>query len=229
MVGAVTKADRDAVKRVLKEFWKETPDGWINDRAQIEIGKAEHQSSINREIAKEREAKRRAARNTNDQPNEPSTNRSTNGQPNHSQTPDCKPSPCQPSSTTDGSQREPPLPLGDDPPTQPGQWLAHFNSEHGTQFDPASAFDRRNIWPIFTRWCAAGVTVGQISQAVKQAHSTAKEPISNLVAYTDRVLASMQQGATNDRTAKRTAALDELTGRNREAGGVVEGTATRVG
>lgn len=84
LVGAVSKEERAAVSRVLSEFWEESSDGWINQRAQREMGKASHQREVNRVIATAREAKRNASRITNDL----STNRSTNDQPN--QTPDTR-------------------------------------------------------------------------------------------------------------------------------------------
>jgi uncharacterized protein YdaU (DUF1376 family) len=82
LVGAQTKAERDAVQRVLSEFWNETTDGWTNDRALKEITKASKQRDTNREIAEERERNRRAERiddePSDEGPHEPSTNRETN-------------------------------------------------------------------------------------------------------------------------------------------------------
>jgi len=43
IVGAVSKADRDAVKRVLGEFWQLEGEGWTNARALLEIAKADEQ------------------------------------------------------------------------------------------------------------------------------------------------------------------------------------------
>lgn len=84
LVGAVSKAERDAVQSVLAQFWQETSDGWINERALREMGKADHQREVNRQIAEAREARRKAAREGHEQ----STNRATNDQPN--QTPDTR-------------------------------------------------------------------------------------------------------------------------------------------
>ncbi len=88
LVGAASKADRDAVKRVLTEFWALEQDGWINARARLEIAKADEQRGTNRRIAVEREAKRKAPHNEH----EPSTNRATNRSTNASpiQTPDSR-------------------------------------------------------------------------------------------------------------------------------------------
>jgi len=52
IVGAVTKADRAAVASVIPQFWTETDGGWVNARAQIELAKAQHQRTVNREIGK---------------------------------------------------------------------------------------------------------------------------------------------------------------------------------
>lgn len=50
IVGAVSKADRQAVAAVIPQFWTETADGWINARAQVEMGKAQHQRTVNQAI-----------------------------------------------------------------------------------------------------------------------------------------------------------------------------------
>ena len=77
MVGAVSKADREAVKRVLGEFWNQSEQGWTNYRADKEIAKSEEQRETNRRIAEAREAKRREARNADDLSTAGSTNRAT--------------------------------------------------------------------------------------------------------------------------------------------------------
>lgn len=52
LVGAFEDFERQAIKRVLREFWQLTEAGWVNKRAQIEIEKMAHQRDINREIGK---------------------------------------------------------------------------------------------------------------------------------------------------------------------------------
>jgi uncharacterized protein YdaU (DUF1376 family) len=52
LVGAVSGAEKSAVESVLREFWVETPDGWINRRAQSEIDKASAQRETNQVIGK---------------------------------------------------------------------------------------------------------------------------------------------------------------------------------
>lgn len=85
LLRADTKQERDAINRVALLFWRVTTEGLVNDRAMEELTKAEAQRETNREIAKGREAKRRAARNEH----ESCSNRATNQQPN--QTPDVNP------------------------------------------------------------------------------------------------------------------------------------------
>ena len=80
MLRAQDKAEREAIDAVASQFWRETEQGLVNDRADAEITKAGAQAETNRTIAQAREAKRKAAREGNEQ----STNRATNDQPNHS-------------------------------------------------------------------------------------------------------------------------------------------------
>ena len=84
MLRATEKAEREAIDSVVEQFWVETDDGLVNERADVEIMKASTQADTNRRIAVEREEKRRAAR----EQHERSTNRVTNAQP--SQTPDTR-------------------------------------------------------------------------------------------------------------------------------------------
>ena len=86
MLRAQDKAERDAIDAVASQFWIETRDGLVNQRADQELTKAGAQAETNRAIAQAREAKRKAAR----EGHESSTNRATNDQPNHSQTPDTR-------------------------------------------------------------------------------------------------------------------------------------------
>lgn len=79
-----------------------------------------------------------------------------------------------------------------DTPTSEGQWLTWFNREVGTQFDASSRFDRSDLWPIFSRWCQAGITQQQMRTAIRTAQETASAPIANLPKYVDRVLANSQ-------------------------------------
>lgn len=52
MLRAQDRSERDAIDAVVAQFWKETEAGLVNPRSDREIGKAEHQRSVNREIGK---------------------------------------------------------------------------------------------------------------------------------------------------------------------------------
>ena len=53
-LGAITQAEQDAVQRVLGEFWVMKDGGWINERADKEIGEANKVSKRQRDRAIER-------------------------------------------------------------------------------------------------------------------------------------------------------------------------------
>ena len=59
MARATTTDDRLAVDSVLKQFWKEQPNGWHNTRANEEIRKYNNQREANTQVAHDREAKKR--------------------------------------------------------------------------------------------------------------------------------------------------------------------------
>ncbi len=86
MLRCQDKAERDAADAVAAQFWKVTDAGLVNERADVEITKANAQADTNARIAREREDRRKAAREEHEQ----STNRATNDQPNYSQTPDTR-------------------------------------------------------------------------------------------------------------------------------------------
>lgn len=52
LLRAETRQERDAVDAVSRRFWAETDAGLINERADVEIRKADHQRTVNREIGK---------------------------------------------------------------------------------------------------------------------------------------------------------------------------------
>ena len=61
--------------------------------------------------------------------------------------------------------------------------------------DPASLQHRQKFVPLAKGWIDAGISVGQMRDAVAKARSEAKEGIAYLPSYVDRVLASMSAGA----------------------------------
>lgn len=75
-------------------------------------------------------------------------------------------------------------------------WFTFFNQRYGQNFKYTSIHDRKALWPIFTRWVNSGITERQVSLAINKAMAEAKSPISNLPAYVDRVLASMNSPPT---------------------------------
>ena len=60
LIGARSRDERNAVQVVLDEFFELHEDGWHNKRADEELAKANAQADTNRQIAADREAKRRA-------------------------------------------------------------------------------------------------------------------------------------------------------------------------
>lgn len=52
LIRADSKQDREATEKVLAEFWTETSEGYVNNRAMREILKADTQRTINRELGK---------------------------------------------------------------------------------------------------------------------------------------------------------------------------------
>jgi uncharacterized protein YdaU (DUF1376 family) len=85
MLRATDKGEREAIDAIAARFWMATEAGLINQRADIEIGKASDQADTNRRIAQAREEARKAKRNEHDS----CSSRDTKAQPN--QTPDTRP------------------------------------------------------------------------------------------------------------------------------------------
>lgn len=98
------------------------------------------------------------------------------------------------------------------PPAQPGDWLAHFRDKHGVEFDPSNVHDRKKVWPIFTAWCDAGLTLERVDAAVITARAQSTETIAFLPGYVDRVLASQSapKPVTTSASEARAAERDEV-------------------
>lgn len=194
MLRAQDKAERDAIDAIVAQFWTETPDGLVNERADVEITKASAQAETNRAIAQAREAKRKSSRASNEQ----STNRATNDQPN--QTPDTRHQTNTESNRhTESIRHEAPdddfnaRSLSDDfAPQKWEAWRIWFQDEYGLEHDPYSQQDRSKFRPLAQGWINAKVTVGQMRKAVAKAKAESKEPIAYLPGYVDRVLSAMQ-------------------------------------
>lgn len=199
LVGAVSKAEREAVQRVLREFWNETPDGWINSRAQKEMGKAEHQRAVNQATAAAREAARKRAREAN----ETSTNRATNDQPNHSHS--------HSQTTTDS--------VGTSAPTEsratPAGLLSRALRERGVESNPME--------PRLLAFAAAGITPQLAAAAADEARRTkgngTRIPPGYVYAVLDRWLAepASRPTAAYDPEAVAAEALRIMAERDRHA------------
>lgn len=100
IVGAVSKADRAAVAAVIPQFWTETAGGWINARAQVEMGKAQHQRTVNREIGK-RGGRPKGTKSITESVSESVSESKANRNP--SQTPDINPKSQPPPSAAQGA------------------------------------------------------------------------------------------------------------------------------
>lgn len=66
LIGARTKEEKQAVADILDEFFDLCEDGWHNKRCDIELAKANAQAETNRQIALEREARRKARAASNE-------------------------------------------------------------------------------------------------------------------------------------------------------------------
>lgn len=98
------------------------------------------------------------------------------------------------------------------PPRNAGDWASYFRDRYGVEIDVSSLHERKKVWPIFTAWCNAGLTLEQIDDAVTQARKQANQPIAFLPSYVDRVLASQAQGVGIDNDAENAKAAALLFG-----------------
>ncbi|MFN7432797.1 MAG: YdaU family protein [Betaproteobacteria bacterium] len=83
LLRAESKADRDAIDSVVRQFWAESAAGLVNARADEEIRKADHQRTVNREVGK-LGGRPRKTESVTESPPEPEPN------DNPSQTPDTR-------------------------------------------------------------------------------------------------------------------------------------------
>jgi hypothetical protein len=77
-------------------------------------------------------------------------------------------------------------------PKDEAEWLRHLRAKHAFEADPTDISHRKRYWPIFARWVNAGIQAAQVDAAIAKSYAEATEPISNIVAYADRVLATME-------------------------------------
>lgn len=202
---ARSRDEKVAVDTVLGEFFTLTDGVWINKRADEEIVKAQAKITTAKENGKKGGRPKKQTNGhevkTQEKPSgfpvgyENETQQKAHQSPVTShQTPDVNPSEqssshSQPVDVTTSCRDRPEIP---DPPTAEAHWLTWLNREAGTQFEAGSRFDRKDLWPIFRRWCEAGITQQQVMDAIRTAQANAREPIANLPKYIDRVLANSQ-------------------------------------
>lgn len=112
LIGARARDEKEAVETILGEFFVLEEDGWHNKRCDEELAKANKQAETNRQIALEREAKKRARME-----HESNTNR---GEEKHESCSDVDHDSCssrEPSQTPDTINNYPHTPKGAKNPT----------------------------------------------------------------------------------------------------------------
>lgn len=213
---ATTPAQKRAVETVLNEFFELGDEGWRQKRCEEEIAAMQSRAEKNREIGKRGGRPRKTETEPIGNPNGFHDETQTVSENNPSQKPDTrsqKPDKTSGESTASSAPESRAIP---NPPRQPGDWLSHFRQKHGLQLDPSSVHDRKKVWPIFTGWCNAGLTLERVDAAVAQAQAQATETIAFLPGYVDRVIASQaapKQTATATRDQERADVIATLTGR----------------
>lgn len=131
MLRAQSKVERDAIDSVATQFWAKTPEGLVNQRAETEIRKSDHQRAINREIGSRGGRPKRTEQETDsvsktgtEQETDSVSVREPNRNPN--QTPDTRQEQDQDQKQKASELRsgenppeKPPKPVPDDPPAEP--------------------------------------------------------------------------------------------------------------
>lgn len=91
LLRAETKTERESIDAVAAKFWRSTPDGLVNDRAAVEMAKANHQREVNRVVGKmggrpKRTETESVSKSVSESVSESEPNRNPNH--SHSQTPE---------------------------------------------------------------------------------------------------------------------------------------------
>ncbi|MBD9395151.1 YdaU family protein [Acidovorax sp. ACV01] len=196
---AHTDEQRAALDSVLEEFFVLQDDGWHNARCDGEIAayrqKQEQQSSAGRASAAKRKKKRApeggggdvsggAAVTGSTSVERPLNGRTTNQNQNQNHVKETS----SPKADDDATVVQP---SADTVPKSEGEWAMLFGPEFGVEVDHTDLQDRKKFWPKAKAWVSAGVSLGQMRDAVAKARVEATEGIAYLPAYVDRVLASM--------------------------------------
>ena len=200
---AHTEDERAALQSVLDEFFELQDDGWHNARCDREIAayrqKQEQQSKAGKASAAKRKRKTRGDGGAGDQHGDgggtgstpverPLNGRTTNQNQNHNHIKETS----SPKADDDAPPVQPPVQRADNEvPKSEGEWAMLFGSEFGVEVDHTDLRDRKKFWPLAKGWVQAGVSLGQMRDAVAKARAESTEGIVYLPAYVDRVLASM--------------------------------------
>lgn len=227
-VRATTDELAQALDILLEEFFELQDDGWHNARCDAEIAayrqKQEQQSRAGQASAQARRAKKVSPQK--DAPPAPGVGtqdqqpfddvltgvgrmlngRTTNQNQNQNHIKETSSPKADGDATADQAQRLP----DDAVPSSEAQWSVLFGQEFGVLVEPTSVQDRKKFWPLAAGWVAAGLSMGQMRQAVAKARLEAKEGIAYLPAYVDRVLASMQQPAVGAESFAERAARERM-------------------
>ncbi len=232
---ARTREEREAVDIVLAEFFQLVDGVWTNKRAEEEIEKAQAKIKAAQENGKRGGRPKRNPSETQQKPGGFSVGSENETQQKAHQSPDTRhqtPVGKQPSSLTETLEGATGADGDDlpDPPRREADWLSWFNRHYSTGYSAVSRFDRKNLWPIFQRWCSMGITQAQMRAAIERAYATAKEPIGSLPSYVDRVIATMQAPPTQADASKLAAARaifgTEIEGNGHGAGNIIDVTPT---
>lgn len=218
LIGARSKDEQQAVQNVLAEFFHPVDGAWIQNRCEREIAEATAQADKNRA-----NGKKGGRPPKNKSPSEPNENPVGSGdgnpvgfvsdsQKNLSQTPDSRLQTPEKDSGTSIVSGTSASRTHANPPRSAGDWASYFRDRYGVEIDVSSLHERKKVWPIFTAWCNAGLTLEQVDEAVSQARKQAKQPIAFLPSYVDRVLASQAQGVGIDNDAENAKAAQLLFG-----------------
>lgn len=187
---------RKALQGLLDEFFTLQDDGWHNERCDIELAaylKKQEQQSL---AGKASAAKRKGGK----KPAPPLAGGAVTGQPGHGGDGEPGATDVERSlngRTTNQNQNQNQNHIDDEEkartdavvPAREAEWATVFE-EFGVQVDHTSIHDRKKFWPLANSWCTSRVTVGQMRSAVARARAEAREPISYLPSYVDRVLAT---------------------------------------
>lgn len=218
---------RAALNILLEEFFTRMADGWHNERCDAEIAAYRQKQEQQRKAGQASAAARGGRKAKADKPRTGSTGvdgdsnqgangggtdverpfneRSTNQNQNQNHIKET-------SSPKDGDATGvQPARLQDDVvPSSDAQWSVLFGQEFGVEVDPTSVQDRKKFFPLAKGWVAAGLSVGQMRDAVQKARLEAKEGIAYLPAYVDRVLVSMQRPAAGAESFTERAARERM-------------------